>query len=544
MDARTVVVLILALAFSVASLWLVAKLRAILSPGGSDHLGGRKLLSQDQAYRYGRVLLDQPGPQPFFTWGGVEIPLSKATRHFMTVSASGYGKTITMKLLMNEALQQLADGERALVYDAKGDVLPFLHALGVETATLNPFDARSYGWDMARDVVDEDTAREIAAILIPIDKAEHQRHFPEVARTIVAGVLTAYSKRWGESWEFRDVLCAMRSVDDLRRVLLSCSHTADIVEMHFHDTNEFKSVLTTVSRTMRGFGTIAASWAASRAQGRSISLRDWVSDSHPRVLVLGTHDPKAAALDPVNRVLFKRIASLLLAPGQADPRSPERRRLPRTWVFFDELAKAGNLDGLRELLEQGRQFGVAAALGFQSIEGLADAMQSEDRARAITANCTHQAHFKSVSEQTAAFQAGLVGETERVHVSRTTGTDSANRGEPKEQETRSAKREHLVMPADFLSLPPTDAVHGLTGYYVTDFGVWQARSTPRSWLPETFDGVPSFIPQSDAAMDLQLWTEEERARFCEATGTRDARSVDEGRPAPRLPLQLETTWEE
>src|SRR5262245_66601618 len=89
-------------------------------------------------------------------WGGVYLPLSEATSHFMCLGATGSGKSLTMRLLMQRVLPSIGAGSdsRALVYDAKQDALPLLHAIcpHARIRTTNSFDPRGVAWDLAADI--------------------------------------------------------------------------------------------------------------------------------------------------------------------------------------------------------------------------------------------------------------------------------------------------------------------------------------------------------------------------------------------------------
>lgn len=104
-------------------------------------------------------------------WGGVRIPSSAAVTHFCVVGAIGSGKTLTIRMIMDSVLGTIGQGHdsRALVYDAKQDMLPLLKAIcpHADVLTLNPFDNRCVGWDMAKDITSPAVADHIASVLIP-----------------------------------------------------------------------------------------------------------------------------------------------------------------------------------------------------------------------------------------------------------------------------------------------------------------------------------------------------------------------------------------
>lgn len=104
-------------------------------------------------------------------WGPYLLPAAAAPEHFLFVGSTGSGKSVLIKMLMRSVLNNgaLAQGTRAVVYDAKQDILPFLHDLVApeHIKILHPFDTRGWAWNIAEDVTSPLAARQIATILVP-----------------------------------------------------------------------------------------------------------------------------------------------------------------------------------------------------------------------------------------------------------------------------------------------------------------------------------------------------------------------------------------
>lgn len=125
-------------------------------------------------------------------WGQLPLPFWCAPEHFIAIGDHGAGKTTIIELLLRSVLPRIQPGshKRALIFDAKGDIYPFLAGLnlGVPVKLLNPFDDRCYAWDMAADLTTFSAAIEIAAILFP-QANEDKPFFPKAAQAVLAGLI-------------------------------------------------------------------------------------------------------------------------------------------------------------------------------------------------------------------------------------------------------------------------------------------------------------------------------------------------------------------
>src|SRR5882724_8332844 len=93
--------------------------------------------------------------QTAFRWGTCFLPHNVAYGHLAIVGVTGSGKTMLQRLLMQSVLPAIKDGrgQRALIYDAKQDMLSLLAGMSLNAPVhlLNPLDARSVAWDIAAD---------------------------------------------------------------------------------------------------------------------------------------------------------------------------------------------------------------------------------------------------------------------------------------------------------------------------------------------------------------------------------------------------------
>ena len=371
--------------------------------------------------------------------------------------------------------------------------------LSCPVVTLNPFDQRCKAWDIAADVTAPATALQVATILIPQETGNNQ-FFSDAARDLLAATMLSLVENSPGAWSLADVIFGMRSQERLRSILARTEQGRDLLDIYFTEEKTLRNILATIRSRLAPFEPIAAMW--SRASS-SVSLQEWVSGEF--VLVLASNEAVRAPLDAINRIVFKRLAELILAQ--------EESRSRRSWFFLDEVREAGKLSGLTPLLTKGRSKGACVVLGFQDVAGMKDA-HGEHLANEILGQCSNKAILRLESPETAEWAARVLGEYETIEVMDSTSTDWARKNRTRSEQYRKAPS---VLPSEFLSLPPTNHRCGLNGYYLTPFiGAYRSQLPLARVLgelrPELPD-VPNFEPRDDSEQYLRAWTAEDHERL-------------------------------
>lgn len=469
-------------------------------------------------------------------WGGSVLPASSATTHFLVAGTTGSGKTVLLNLLMGSVLpfigKRRPDGtpwdRRALVYDAKGDVLSTLRAAAdCRVVTLHPFDERGAAWDVGKDITTPAAALQAASLLVPLERTgTGNPFFTLAAQNLLRGVMLTFLQTVGEDWTLRDVVLALRFEERLRQVLEKTQEGRAILDQFFKASETLQGVRATLATKLAPYEVIAASWDAATEK---VSLREFLQGEF--ILVLGNDESARTALDAINRVLFQRLTELILGSSES--------RTRQTWLFLDEVREAGRLDGLSRLLTKGRSKGACAALGFQAIEGMWE-VYGKNVADEITGLCNQKAILRLDSAVSAQWASELFGKREELdrRTSRScnwTGTGLL----PNLGLGRSVSEQRLttdaVLASEIMTLPATGPETGLAALFLT-----RARGAYRqhlSWsqvevlLPTRATGVGDFQARAEQHQYLREWTQDDLDRL----GLKRLSLIEEREPSESLP---------
>lgn len=439
--------------------------------------------------------LTQPG-QPTIRLADIHLPEGFSEQHFLMMGATGAGKTVALRLLLQSVLPCIVPGSdyRALIYDPKQDMLEILSGLApsCEIIVLNPFDARSVAWDIAKDVTTPATAIQIASIIIEEEKG-HNAFFAKAARDLFAAVMIALHNTRPGDWTLADVVTTLSSTDVTRQLLEAVPYTWLIAEEHFgrQTNNTTANVQYTISANIAYLRPIAALWEKAT---RRYSLQEWIDGNS--ILVLGNSETLRTPIDAVNRAIFQRLVELVLAQSESTTR--------RTWFFLDELKEMGRLDGLPSLLTKGRSKGARVAIMFQTIEGLR-AVYGDRLANEIAGMCACKLLLRTDSPETAHWASGVIGEAETLRWMQSQQSGKHGQSNSLSQQIVTTQ---AVLASELLRLPLAnrECFHHFT--IVPAIGIWRGityfsqdllpKGTAANFLPRPdSDQYPAFLPDDD-----------------------------------------------
>ena len=420
-----------------------------------------------------------------FLWPGTE------QLHTKILGTTGAGKSTAIRNMLKVVARR---PDRVIIADPDGGYASRFYDPQRGDIILNPFDARSAGWDLFRDVRAEYDADAIAASLVPTGGGEHAE-WTRYAAQFVAACIVAVKSRHGASATAAELwrLIAIAPAAELRVVL---GQTPAAAFLERGNEKMFGSIRSTALGACKSLSYLAKSTATT-----SLSLKDYAQDDNRGGGWLFLTYP-ADQLDALKSLIASQLRVLIFS-ALSRPEGDGR-----LWFIVDELDALGKINGLTDALARLRKFGGRCVLGFQSI-GALDHIYGKDMAAVLLENCNNTLILKSSgkgADGTNAYAASLLGKRE---VLKTTWNQSSVKGGSSGSsssgisgqmggshsgsswsETRGSNSQYQV--EDTILASQIEALENLTGL------VKVANSDLWSWCRLTPDGLPlaqpAFVP--------------------------------------------------
>ena len=479
------------------------------------HSRGPTLTPLSEARKRQRYLLQ--GEDPGIQWGSLRVP-SEPVPNFAIFGVTRSGKTSILRLIAQDLLPQVGlpgpRVARALVYDPKRDLTPFvlgLHQNLDQVIFANPLDSRSAAWDLAKDFDRPTYARELANLLVPLEKNESRESFyPRAVRLILQAVIRSFIKTVPGKWTLRDIILATLDQQALEQILARTTDTMPVLEEMRQNKETYANLRMSVFEKLQDVCILAALWHHSGE--KTFSLNDWMSN--PKTILLSQVPDERELMLRVNRLLFNRAGQVLLNQPEKPPVA--------TFLFLDELGRAGKLEELPNVLAEGQSRRISFVLVNQGIELFRD-VYGEDVAEDMLSHCRNRA-FLCLAGKTRDWAAEFVGKRKdlELHESVGSGPDPSR---PQNNRSLQWHEQYAIMPAEFVTEVVSYDKHDpknntpLRGVFHSDpgFGTVPDEEIPSDVLFETLlREVPkqdSFIERAVEHQDLPPWTDEDRERL-------------------------------
>ncbi|MDW2124538.1 type IV secretion system DNA-binding domain-containing protein [Vibrio sp. 2033] len=372
------------------------------------------------------------------TLGDFPIPTGFSKKHTLISGTTGAGKSTALTHLL-KAIR--ARGDRAVVYDKKGEFVEMFYRDGVDHI-LNPADSRSHQWTPWEEMESPFDADWISETLLPSSNSNSgsEKFFTSAARAVVSAALQNLYLDGPKS-----LLSLLRATawNDLE--LLKELVAGTPAETYFNEDNErtLESIRSTIVDGVRPLRLLK-----EENKKGFFSIRDWIVEGdEPNAddswLFLPVRESEIEIQKPLISTWIQAAAKGLMARGVNNERT--------LWIVVDELPSLKKIPALSMLMAEGRGFGAAVVLGIQEINQLEEEF-GKNTSKTILGLCSTQFHFRLNNADTAEWVSKVLGEAEREEVDEDLNysADDIRDGVRVSSKRQSRK---IVLPSEIMDLP-------------------------------------------------------------------------------------------
>lgn len=372
------------------------------------------------------------------TLGDFPIPTGFSKKHTLISGTSGAGKSTALTHLL-KAIR--ARGDRAVVYDKKGEFVEMFYRDGVDHI-LNPADSRSHQWTPWEEMESPFDADWISETLLPSSNSNSgsEKFFTSAARAVVSAALQNLYLDGPKS-----LLSLLRATawNDLE--LLKELVAGTPAETYFNEDNErtLESIRSTIVDGVRPLRLLK-----EENKKGFFSIRDWIAEGdEPNAddswLFLPVRESEIEIQKPLISTWIQAAAKGLMARGVNNERT--------LWIVVDELPSLKKIPALSMLMAEGRGFGAAVVLGIQEVNQLEEEF-GKNTSKTILGLCSTQFHFRLNNADTAEWVSKVLGEAEREEVDEDLNYSA---DDIRDGVRVSSKRQNrkIVLPSEIMDLP-------------------------------------------------------------------------------------------
>ncbi|MFW1121498.1 type IV secretion system DNA-binding domain-containing protein [Vibrio parahaemolyticus] len=372
------------------------------------------------------------------TLGDFPIPTGFSKKHTLISGTTGAGKSTALTHLL-KAIR--ARGDRAVVYDKKGEFVEMFYRDGVDHI-LNPADSRSHQWTPWEEMESPFDADWISETLLPSSNSNSgsEKFFTSAARAVVSAALQNLYLDGPKS-----LLSLLRATawNDLE--LLKELVAGTPAETYFNEDNErtLESIRSTIVDGVHPLRLLK-----EENKKGFFSIRDWIAEGdEPNAddswLFLPVRESEIEIQKPLISTWIQAAAKGLMARGVNNERT--------LWIVVDELPSLKKIPALSILMAEGRGFGAAVVLGIQEINQLEEEF-GKNTSKTILGLCSTQFHFRLNNADTAEWVSKVLGEAEREEVDEDLNYSA---DDIRDGVRVSSKRQNrkIVLPSEIMDLP-------------------------------------------------------------------------------------------
>lgn len=480
-------------------------------------ISGRRVITKEEA----ALLSDIESGDSGLSFGGIQIG---SKTHFILCGQTQSGKTTLLKQMMLNALTRIGKGsdERAVIYDATGDFIPFIYSiLGADAPViiLDPEDERGYGWDVSADITTPAQAKNLADILIPQEEQD-EPFFLGGARSITKAIIENFLLHGEEAkekgadfqWTLRDLFNALDTKETATEVLRYWTGKGDKefeheIKLYLERNNE--DILSTVAAKSAVSRMVAAMWH----ERPTISIKDFVENKDGKIIVITNSNESSSVVKELNRLFFERLSQSLL-----DAKSFTSKR---THIFLDEFAELGKLESLKKLLKLGLKKGVRVYLSYQNYEDVKE-VYGDNQASVILSESGTIAFLRQTGDSAKA-AAEFIGKQISLITNRTRGASTGGEKPVYQDGDSEQHMERWTVEPEALSttLQLAGKNNGVAGFFfspsVRDVWFHCFEWSELEWIATAHSDDAAHEPKRPRAgiayQFLKKWQEAERRKF-------------------------------
>jgi type IV conjugative transfer system coupling protein TraD len=349
----------------------------------------RKLLSGTRVVpqKTLRKLVKGAGKTSCLSLGKMALPQDLERKHMLICGTTGSGKTNCLHELLP---QMRALGHRAIVVDLTGDFVSKYYRHG-QDILMNPFDARSWGWNPWRECEQEYHYDDLAAALIP--PSGHDPFWYTAARTLFSVALKKL-KSQQDIKELMDYLTAL-PMSQMQRFFQDSKAAALVSKEGDQMATSIRATLAAATKVLEYLV----------PHDRTFSIRDWVRQEGPggEWVFLTSRPDQRETLKPLLAAWLGVSISALLSL----PTNPKRR----LWFIMDELPALQEVASLPLALAEARKYGGCFVLGVQDFNQL-DKIYGAPMTNSFMGLLNTKIVFSSPDDKTARRLSAVFGEEE------------------------------------------------------------------------------------------------------------------------------------
>jgi hypothetical protein len=280
---------------------------------------------------------------------GIPYPSDMWTRHVLLVAGTGAGKSTALRPLIAKVI---AAGESMLLFDPKGE---FTKAFA-EPAIMAPWDARSFCWDIAKDLRNVGDMRRFAAAMI---REAQDPMWSNAARQLLVGFLICLKSTRGTDWGWRE-LAEIMATPQAGVLAIMSSHHPEAMRSVERTSVTTQGILINLASFAAPIFDLAEAWGDAPAS-RRVSFVDWTHGSGGRrQIILQGH----GAYPDLTKGYLEGIIGVVSAIVNSVEIDDDQTR--KLWIVADEAPQMGKVP-IRPLLEVGRSRGVRCVLACQDL---------------------------------------------------------------------------------------------------------------------------------------------------------------------------------